>query len=109
MPSANRFAILCSLALVASLLAARAASAADDESGFKPIFNGQNLDGWDGNPKFWSVQDGALIGRTTAENPTKGNTFIIWRQAPLDDFVLRLKYKIVGGNSGIQYRSQEVD
>ncbi|MEX0979201.1 MAG: family 16 glycoside hydrolase [Pirellulales bacterium] len=101
--------MLFSLALAASLLAAAAAVAADDESGFKPIFNGQNLDGWDGNPKFWSVQDGTLTGRTTADNPTKGNTFIIWRQAPVDDFVLRLKYKIVGGNSGIQYRSQEVD
>ena len=53
---------------------------ADDEAGFKPIFNGQNLDGWDGNPKFWSVKDGAISGQTTAENPTKGNTFLIWRQ-----------------------------
>ncbi len=83
--------------------------AADDESGFKPIFNGKNLDGWDGRPEFWSVEDGAITGRTTADNPTKGNTFIIWREAPVDDFVLRLKYKIVGGNSGVQYRSKEVD
>ena len=82
---------------------------ADDEAGFKPIFNGRTLDGWDGNPKFWSVEDGAITGRTTKENPTKGNTFLIWRQGPVDDFVLRLKYKIVGGNSGIQYRSREVD
>jgi type 1 glutamine amidotransferase len=82
---------------------------AADEAGFKPIFNGRNLDGWDGNPKFWSVKDGAIVGQTTADNPTKGNTFLIWRQAPVDDFVLRLKYKINGGNSGIQYRSREVD
>ncbi len=68
-----------------------------------------SLDGWDGNPKFWSVEDGTITGRTTTDNPTKGNTFLIWREAPVDDFVLRLKYKIVGGNSGIQYRSREVD
>jgi type 1 glutamine amidotransferase len=84
------------------------ARAADDEAGFKPIFNGKDLDGWDGNPKFWSVQEGAITGRTTAENPTQGNTFILWRQGELDDFELRLQYKIVGGNSGIQYRSADM-
>ena len=97
------------LCLAAMLLATAAALANDDEAGFKPIFNGRNLDGWDGNPKFWSAEDGAITGRTSTDNPTQGNTFIIWRQAPVDDFVLRLKYKIVGGNSGIQYRSREVD
>jgi type 1 glutamine amidotransferase len=91
------------------LVVAGSARADDDESGFKPIFNGQNLDGWDGNPKFWSVVDGAIQGQTTKDNPTKGNTFLIWRQGPVDDFVLRLSYKIVGGNSGVQYRSREVD
>jgi type 1 glutamine amidotransferase len=109
MQGAIRFAILGSIALSALLLNAAAGRADDDEAGFKPIFNGQNLDGWDGNPKLWSVVDGTITGKTTAENPTKGNTFLIWREAPVDDFVLRLKYKIVGGNSGIQYRSKEVD
>ena len=55
------------------------------------------------------MEDGTITGRTTKENPTKGNTFLIWRQAPVDDFVIRLSYKIVGGNSGIQYRSREVE
>jgi type 1 glutamine amidotransferase len=93
-------------ALFVLVLLATTPALADD--GFKPIFNGKNLDGWDGNPKFWSVEDGTITGRTTKENPTKGNTFLIWRQAPVDDFVLKLKYKIVGGNSGIQYRSQDL-
>ena len=73
----------------AATLLGRHRRAADDESGFKPIFNGQNLDGWDGNPKFWWVEDGTITGQTTTDNPTKGNTFLIWRQAPVDDFVLR--------------------
>ncbi len=97
-------AVACLTLLVSSALAR-----ADDEDGFKPIFNGASLDGWDGNPKFWSVEEGAITGQTTSDNPTKGNTFLIWRQAPVDDFVLRLSYKIVGGNSGIQYRSKEFD
>lgn len=78
-----------------------------DESGFKPIFDGQSLAGWDGNTQFWRVEDGAITGQTTAENPTKGNTFIVWRAGELDDFELRLEYRIVGGNSGVQYRSWE--
>ena len=82
---------------------------ADDEVGFKSIFNGEGLDGWDGNPKFWSVKDGAIFGQTTADNPTSGNTFLVWRQGTVDDFVLRLEYRIQGGNSGIQYRSREHD
>ncbi len=94
--------ILCFI----SLLSVFPASA--DESGFKPIFNGKTLAGWDGNPDFWSVQDGAITGMTTKENPTKGNTFIVWRGDELTDFELRLQFRIVGGNSGIQYRSREV-
>jgi type 1 glutamine amidotransferase len=97
------------LTIVALALVVPAVCAAADEDGFKPIFNGKDLDGWDGNPMFWSVQDGTIQGQTTKEKPTKGNTFLIWRQGPVDDFVLRLNYKIVGGNSGIQYRSKEGD
>ncbi|MDB4439964.1 DUF1080 domain-containing protein [Planctomicrobium sp.] len=71
------------------------------------LFDGKTLEGWDGNPEFWSVEDGTITGRTTAENPTKGNTFIIWRGGELADFELELDYKIIAGNSGIQYRSFE--
>jgi hypothetical protein len=83
------------------------ASAADSD-GFVSLFNGKDLEGWDGNPKFWSVRDGAITGQTTKENPTRGNTFIIWRGGTVGDFELRLQYKIVGGNSGIQYRSKDL-
>ena len=76
---------------------------AADTDGFKPLFNGKDLKHWDGNPQFWSVRDGAITGQTTKEKPTKGNTFIIWRGGTVANFELKLKYKIVGGNSGIQY------
>jgi hypothetical protein len=80
-------------------------SAGDEKDGFKSIFNGKSLEGWSGNEKFWSVKDGSITGQTTAENPTQGNTFLIWKAGEVKDFELRLKFKIVGGNSGIQYRS----
>jgi 3-keto-disaccharide hydrolase len=73
------------------------------------LFNGKDLSGWEGNPALWSVKDGAITGQTTKENPTKGNTFLIYTNGNVDDFELRLSYKIVGGNSGIQYRSKVID
>lgn len=78
-----------------------------EEDGFKAIFDGKTLENWDGNPEFWSVQDGAITGTTTKDKPTKGNTFIIYKGGDVADFELHLKYKIVGGNSGIQYRSKD--
>ena len=83
--------------------------AADDE-GFKPIFDGKTLEGWDGNPKLWRVEDGAITGETTAENPTKGNTFLIWRGGKPADFELKAEFRMPNqgfANSGIQIRSWE--
>ena len=71
----------------------------------KKLFDGKSFKGWNGDPKFWSVQDGAILGQTTKETPTKGNTFLIWKGGKLSDFDLTLDYKIEAGNSGIQYRS----
>ena len=75
----------------------------------KAIFNGKDLTDWDGDPKFWSVQDGAITGLTTAENPTKGNTFCVWRGGTLKDFELTMLFKLENHNSGVQYRSKTVD
>ncbi len=97
---------LCLLSAALCALACAPVHAEDD--GWVSLFDGKTLENWDGNPKFWSVEDGAITGTTTADNPTQGNTFIIWRGGELGDFELKLEYKIVGGNSGIQYRSFEV-
>ena len=73
------------------------------------LFNGKDLSGWDGDPRLWSVKDGALRGETTAENPAKGNTFIIWTKGTTKDFDLRLSFRCnAANNSGIQYRSRHI-
>jgi len=87
-----------------ALLALASTAAAED----KNLFNGKDLTGWKGLD-FWSVEDGCITGRTTKEKPTKGNTFLVWQGGEVGDFEFTFKYKIVGGNSGVQYRSKVVD
>lgn len=100
-----RMGLLASLLACAVLGSFGVVRAQDD---WKTIFDGKTLEKWDGNPEFWRVEDGCITGQTTAEKPTKGNTFIIWRGGETADFELKLEYKIINGNSGIQYRSFEV-
>ena len=103
----TRFAFLALAGLlVLPLLGAGAAPAADDE-GFKPIFDGKTRAGWDGDPKLWRVEDGAITGETTKENSIKSNTFLVWRDGKPADFELKVEFKMRNGNSGIQIRSWE--
>jgi len=106
--------LLGALALCAALIS-QPARLSGAESGFVKISDGKDLTGWEGNPKLWSVKEGAITGQTTAENPTKGNTFLIWTNGTVTDFELRCSFRLVPGdakgfaNSGIQYRSKVVD
>ena len=87
----------------------RPEAANGDEPGFQTIFDGKTLNGWEGDPKYWRVQDGALVGEVTPETLLKSNTFIIWRGGAPKDFELKADYRITsGGNSGINYRSAVV-
>jgi hypothetical protein len=84
----------------------RPEAVAGDEPGFKPIFDGKTLAGWDGDPTYWRVEDGALVGEITPATVIKSNTFIIWNGGKPKDFELKLEYRITPeGNSGINYRS----
>lgn len=77
----------------------------DNHEGFTSIFDGTTLKGWDGDPKFWRAEGGAIVGQTTAENKLTENTFVIWRGGEPADFELKLEYRINATNSGIQIRS----
>ena len=75
---------------------------------FVSIFDGKTLNGWDGDPKLWRVEDGAIVGQTTPATIPKQNSFLIWRGGHPANFELKLEYRLTGGNSGIQYRSSEL-
>ena len=79
---------------------------AEAEPGFTSIFNGTDLTDWEGDKRFWRVENGAIVGQTTENNPTPKNTFLVYKGDTVDDFELRFQYRVQGGNSGIQYRSE---
>lgn len=93
------------LAAIAVLFSTACVVSAEE---WQTLFDGKTLEGWDGNPKLWRVEDGAITGQTTADNTITKNQFLIWRGGEVDNFELQLEYRIVAGNSGIQYRSFEV-
>jgi hypothetical protein len=108
-----RFAF-STLVFLATALGARSEdppkpTAPEEPKHMKPLFT-KDLEGWDGDPKLWSFKDGIVRGQTTLENPAKGNTFLIWKLGTLEDFELRLSFKIdaAPANSGIQYRSKHL-
>ncbi|MCZ6767295.1 MAG: sulfatase-like hydrolase/transferase [bacterium] len=71
--------------------------------GFVQLFNGKNLNGWEGDPRHWSVQEGAITGVT--DGSLKMNRFLTWKGSTIRNFDVQVKVKVSpGGNSGIQYR-----
>ncbi|MBN2506585.1 MAG: DUF1080 domain-containing protein [Verrucomicrobia bacterium] len=106
--------IVLVLCLVAGLSAPAAevlprVAAPPEPSGMVSLFTGKDLTGWDGDPRLWSVKGGAIRGETTAENPAKGNTFLILKDRRFGNFDLRLSFRCnASNNSGIQYRSKHI-
>lgn len=77
-----------------------------DEEGFVSIFDGKTLNGWKGDPTYWSVKDGVLTGVVTPETLLQQNSFIIWQGGTPRNFELKMQYRVSDkGNSGINYRS----
>ena len=98
--------VRCCLMIFCALLTIPGRLSADE--GVKELFNGKDLTGWKGNPDLWSVQDGCITG-TVGNVPLKFNTFLVWQEGEVANFELELDYKMVGNNSGVQYRSKLMD
>jgi hypothetical protein len=90
--------LMCFVLMFAPLLTA-------DEGGFRPLFDGKTLKGWDGDPRLWSVKDGAIVGSTEGVK-IDHNTFLIYREKQFGNFVFRAQVKLRNHNSGIQFRSE---
>src|SRR5688500_7606139 len=93
------------LALVLSFSPRVAPAQAGDE-GFVPLFDGKTLAGWKGRSELWSVKDGAIVGSTKPDG-LKFNTFLL-HEKPFEDFILKFDFQLLGGNSGLQFRSSQI-
>ena len=74
------------------------------------LFNSKNLDGWQGDPRYWRADSNEIIGEVTPKTLLKVNTFLIWKGKAPRNFELTVNYRISAkGNSGVNYRSTRVD
>jgi hypothetical protein len=106
----GRAAVLIALGVGVFAGGAAARAAAEDESGFRSLFDGRTLEGWKAvDPTYWSVEDGAITGKITKEHPLKENPYLVWQGGELADFELKLKSRLNGSpgvNNGFQFRSK---
>jgi hypothetical protein len=81
----------------------------EDHQGWTQLFDGKTLKNWDGNPNVWHVEDGAIVGVSSPENPS-GTTNLIYRGGQFGNFALKLEVKLEGegANGGVQFRSANV-
>jgi hypothetical protein len=79
-----------------------------DEAGFRPLFDGKSLAGWEGDEKVFHVADGAIVAGSLTEKVAH-NEFLASKEE-FGDFELRLKARLVGKgqNAGVQFRSQRI-
>ncbi|MCX6996621.1 MAG: DUF1080 domain-containing protein [Kiritimatiellaeota bacterium] len=71
------------------------------------LFNGKDLDGWDGAPGWWYVEDGALTAQSTPTKPCTQCNYLAWKGGQPSDFVLTCEFKLsAAANSGVQIRSE---
>lgn len=94
--------------LCATLLAT--SSVALGEEGFRSIFDGRSLAGWETpDASYWTIEEGAVTGRITKEHPCTVNQYLVWQGGELADFELKLKSRLTGEggiNNGFQFRSR---
>ena len=79
-----------------------------NSSGEEQLFNGRDLTGWEGDPRWWKVTNGCIEGRFT--NWISGHqllTALFYRGAPVTNFDLSISYRTFGGGFDVIYRAQE--
>ena len=99
------FRRLAAASLFSLLLVSVPTRASQDRQGFVPLFNGRDLTGWIGDPRLWKVEDGVIVG-STEEVQIERNSFLSTTRS-FSDFTLRVSVKLIRGNSGIQFRSEQ--
>ena len=98
---------LAALSLLLAQGCGGAGSISSGEAGFAPLFDGRTLAGWEGDPRYWRVEQGIVVGEVTPTTLLQRNTFLTWTAGTVADFELKVEYRITPqGNSGLSYRNE---
>lgn len=80
---AGRLLVCCVLGN--AVVSSSSSAEPEREGAFVALFDGKTIDNCSSDPKFWSVENGAVTGGTTTQQPTTGNTFCIWQGGAGED------------------------
>ena len=80
-----------------------------DTAVFINIFDGKTFNGWKADTSVWHIENECFVGEVTPSKQIQTNSFLIYTRSQAGDFELKAKFKISkGGNSGVNYRSEEL-
>jgi len=104
------YIFIITISLATSSCSSSKSSNLISKDGYRLIFDGKSLEGWEYDPVYWRIEKGILIGEVTSSTPLKRNSFIIKKGLVTRDFDLKVEYRVSSyGNSGINYRSESID
>ena len=104
-------AIILTMGMVLSLSCESANSnkPLKDTAVFINIFDGKTFNGWKADTSVWHIENECFVGEVTPNKQIQTNSFLIYTRSQAGDFELKAKFKISnGGNSGVNYRSEEI-
>jgi Domain of Unknown Function (DUF1080) len=100
------FRPFCLGLLLASCVSLPFGLLAADEAGYRSLFNGKDLSGWEGDESLWKVADNAIVGDSPG---IKHNQFLCTKEE-FGDFELKVEFRLRDGvgNTGVQFRTKKV-
>jgi len=91
--------------LMGIVIGGGSASAAEPTEPWRDLFNGSDLSGWTGDPTYWRVEAGVLVGEVTPDTILERNSWLVYGGEEFADFELKVEFRVSAeGNSGVGYR-----
>ena len=103
--------IILSLSITLSLSCESASSKKPlpNSTVFIDIFDSKTFNGWKADTSVWQIENGCFVGEVTPTKQIQTNSFLIYTNSQAGDFEFKAEFKISkGGNSGVNYRSEEL-
>ena len=104
-------AIILTMAITLSLSceSANSIKSLKDTAIFINIFDGKTFNGWKADTSVWHIENECFVGEVTPSKQIQTNSFLIYTSSQAGDFEFKAAFKISkGGNSGVNYRSEEI-